>query len=264
VRPLFAATSTTGFPDPDAGFSAYIKVDAEKIDLDALTSKFVDMKLAGDNYVVGRYMQIRVDGGWPTEVFVYADTDGWIISYLEDNRLAADAIVKKVETLNWNSALSAVINRAAQDSGAIASSGKIDETDVQYYHWGYPEATNLGIVASGEGGNIYIAVPQNRNIYEISIVMVCVQASGSRGTWHHIGQQTASISCPTPNSHNTYPLSDNLPKGIKSDSNGKQLNISLNNPLSYQIQGGIAYTYSAIRDDIRLHGVAILLGPVRE
>jgi len=100
VRPLFAATSTTGFPDPDAGLSAYIKIDANKIDLDALISKFVDLKLAGDNYVIGRYMQPRWSNTYVVEVFVYADTDGWIIAYLEDNRLAADAIVNKSQDLN--------------------------------------------------------------------------------------------------------------------------------------------------------------------
>jgi hypothetical protein len=180
VRPLFAATTTTGFPDPDAGLSAYIKVDASKMDLDALISKFVDLKLAGDNYVVGRYMQPRHGVSYLVEVFVYADTDGWIIAYLENTRLAADAIVFKDQNINWNSALSSIVNRAVQDSGAIDNNAIINETDIRYYHWGHPQATNLGLAARKSGGNLYFAAPINREIYQISVAILCRQGGNVR------------------------------------------------------------------------------------
>ena len=84
---LFTGSAcATAFPVDKAGISAYIDT-GQTINLDKIKTIFPEVEEVGDNYIIG--ITPISDYGGNISVHVYADTDGWIVAYLENDESAS-------------------------------------------------------------------------------------------------------------------------------------------------------------------------------
>jgi hypothetical protein len=84
---LFAGSAcATAFPVDKAGISAYIDT-GQTIDIGKIKTILPEVVEVGDNYIIG--ITPISDYGGNISVHVYADTDGWIVAYLENDEPAS-------------------------------------------------------------------------------------------------------------------------------------------------------------------------------
>ena len=176
ARPALAQTSPA-FPDDQAGISAYIKFSPGAITLDDLvTGLFTGMTYAGDNYVIGQFSEPRVRIFTTKQnsvtVSLYADTEGWLVAYLPRDRLTSEILLANSSDETWKSVLAKALDRAAKASGAATAD--INEDTVGYYHWAFPQATDLATAMRSASGNLYFAIPGNATVYDVSAATSCL------------------------------------------------------------------------------------------
>ena len=99
ARPVFAQIdpAALAFLETEAGLSAYTQLsiqDQGNVDLDILiTQLFTDVEAVGDNYVIGKMTVINASFNVLTQVFLYADTDGWLVASLPNGKEGAEALI---------------------------------------------------------------------------------------------------------------------------------------------------------------------------
>ena len=225
VRPAFAQTPTSTFPDSDAGISAYIKFPAGTVDYDELIEyPFTEVTFVGDNYVIGTFLQNRQNGRWPPAPFVnvsmYADDDGWLVVYLPRELLTGE--IHDDYPSVWTTILADALNQAAVESGA--SSVEIDEAIIGYYHWGFPLATDLVIATREYTGKLYFGLPDTAVLMDISIATACkVSTLGEPDPRVMLDGQLLSADAVCDGAGGRYatvPLLGSMPEAQKSDSQG--------------------------------------------
>ena len=185
--PAFAQTQTvTPFPDDQAGISAYIRLSGASTTLDNLvTQLFTSMTHAGDNYVIGQFTQSRslfsnVHRN-SVEVWLYADSEGWLVAYMPRDRLSSEILYSKANE-SWKSVLAKALDRA--DKVAGSSTQDIDQANVGYYHWAFPQAAHLAVALRTAPGNLYFGIPattttQNVEVHDLSAATSCWYSGGS-------------------------------------------------------------------------------------
>ena len=152
VRPALAQAGGA-FPDPQAGLSAYVKVDPGPVDFDTLIrNHFTQLRFHGDNYIVGTIPVPQTFIGTPisVNVHVYADTEGWRLVYLTQDKLAAEMF----RWTDWNpgegeispdpvrTVFAWALEEIAKDLGEAAAAG-LGPDQLGWYDWANPEATHL-------------------------------------------------------------------------------------------------------------------------
>ena len=258
VKPAFAQ-SDISVMDPNAGLSAYIKIAPNTMNLDRFVTDLYDgMIQVGDNFVLGWYRQARSGvSSYGVDVYLYADDDGWLISYLAKDRLAAEAFAR-LET-GFSNVLVAALNQGAIVGGAIAEGTTVDEAQVGYYDWAIPSATNLALASRESLGKLYMAVSQDVTVHDISLAVLCSGSNGT-GSWFAPNEAGTSIPCNV-NRFSTYPLLNSLPNGVSSDSAGTPISDN-SNPLSADAKLGVVNTFWTLSGPTSiLSGVAIVHGP---
>lgn len=134
--------------EAQAGISAYTKVDNVNLELAETALRNVEVRT--DEYIIGPILLDNYSETW--EMHVYVDTAGWIIVYhLKEKR--ASMII---DWLGYEAAgyqLSGSKLELALDK--VATAMGVEVSDVKYYDFRYPDATNMMIVVDAEAGNGY-------------------------------------------------------------------------------------------------------------
>ena len=247
AKPAFAQTENP-FPDPDIGISAYAHLDPTAVNLSSLEALvedlFVGLKFVGDNYRVGWFQEGRfgqAGGSWSIELFLYADTDGWIMAYLRPDRLASELLMSRTD-VSYSSVLAAAVARAATVMGAV-----VDDADVSYYDWRFPQATDLVLARRDIPGNLYLAVPQGSTLHDLSLAVIC--ATGTWSYWFAPGDIATAIQCGVvsvnTNYFVTFPMLLSLPTGRKTTSVGFSSG-SILHPLTADPETGVVHTFNIL------------------
>jgi len=162
----------TAFPELDAGISAYINT-TQDIDINEIKSIFTLVEEVGDNYIYG-IVPID-DWGGPIDVHVYADTTGWIVAYLQRTEPAAKIMQWTISTSTQTpdiAVISTTILKDAIFAAGDASSVWIDENEIYYYDFKFPNADGMMLfirTRADEGANIHqLQIPTNYTLHESS------------------------------------------------------------------------------------------------
>ncbi len=206
--PIFVAKAVEikaikAFPKDRAGFSAYVRVDGSKIDLQKVATVLNQIEDVGDNYLVGyfkwRYWYTN-DGGIPPDsdfywgcanydtyffkIHVYVDKDGWIIAYVDRDDPTALAILptknttllSENETINFNTgegltlleAIKLVCNATGIDYNSI-------KDQIKYYDFEHPTANRVALFwkeFTNENDALHFKVPDGSTVYEASWIFL--------------------------------------------------------------------------------------------
>ena len=163
VPPIFAQGGGSTLPDPQAGLSSYVQRDPGLIDFTKIVPLFDETVQNGDNYIIGAIniprseeLDIPLPNYAAIPVRVYVDTDGFIIAYLTEDKLAADMFrwyLSDPPADPLDTVLSDALVAVTTAIGALAP------TDASWYHWNYPSATHFSAAAKAGVGNMYMRVP---------------------------------------------------------------------------------------------------------
>lgn len=169
------ASEGSTFSSDQAGLAAYVKVGS--LDLTVLADSFDELYESGGNWVVGK-QSINVGGEWVSSsggltqtVYVYGDSEGWLVAYLgADIPPAAimvwpagvDADNPLIEDIG-KTALDVALERAVNSTGG---SYALEAPNVGYFDFRQPEA-NLIVLAATEAkspdasspAQLYLSVP---------------------------------------------------------------------------------------------------------
>jgi hypothetical protein len=144
--------------DQEAGISAYYEAP-QTINLAQVRPLFKTIEQETSTYIVGSIAvpNYNVDH---YDVHVYVNTNGWILAYY----MRGEPVSKIVDLYNYsieNTALRTVVS-------VVAGTAGVPFSDVTYYHFGFPNATNmLFVYENWEGGNDFsIKMPGTYGYFE--------------------------------------------------------------------------------------------------
>jgi hypothetical protein len=157
------------FPQGEAGLAAYINT-GQIIDLDKLKTIFTNVEEVGDNYILG-VVQIP-DWGGNIALHLYADTDGWIVSYLKKDEPVSMVMqwgTSDADNPTIGVIKSTTLEDALYKAGDAAGVG-IVSNGVRYYHFGFPNANRMMIIVKVQataGSSIHqIEIPANYVLFD--------------------------------------------------------------------------------------------------
>ena len=159
------------FPKDKAGISAYINT-SQTIDIEKIKTIFTEVEEVGDNYIIG--ITPISDFGGDIDVHVYADTDGWIVAYLETDEPAAKIMQWGTADVN-NPTIGVIKSTTLEDAlykaGDAAGVG-IVASKIKYYDFEYPNADSMTLFvrtrATGGTNIAQVEIPADYILYEAS------------------------------------------------------------------------------------------------
>jgi len=183
VRPAFAQDEATSFLEKEAGMAAYTNL-GQKIDLAKAKKAFRTIEKDTDTYVVGSVPVPGYESAMSEDVHCFIHKDGWIVSYY-----LRDEITSKI--MYWGNWDGKTINTKTEAGLIFASSVLgLTPTNVKYYHFKYPEANKLMIIA--KKGAFKLTIPSGLVIHERSYSTSTLSASDygrdTRGSLNVDGQ----------------------------------------------------------------------------
>jgi hypothetical protein len=150
--------------DEEAGISAWYEAPGT-IDLDQVDDVFTTIELQTSSYIIGSVDVPNYPEAY--DVHVYVHVDGWIlVYYLQDDPVSKiiDAQAQTIDTTLLKSVASIVAGAAGQPL-----------TDVTYYDFRYPNATDLLLVAENlldnSGNDFTIEIPSSFAYFERSFAL---------------------------------------------------------------------------------------------
>ncbi len=174
AQPAFAQESTS-FPADEAGISAYVNA-GQNIDLSKAKSAFRGTQAEGSNYVIG----IVELTGLPEEEFphMYISSDGWILAYY--SKFAPTSRVFQwygyeggsITTTTLQDAIAKMCTTIRMDYSRV-------KPNIGYYHFKYPEATQLLIAVDTQKGgenledSLIYSIPYSATLFEASWSHYC-------------------------------------------------------------------------------------------
>jgi hypothetical protein len=157
------------FPEGEAGIAAYIST-GQVVDLEKIKTIFSSVEKVGDNYIVG-VVQIS-DWGGDIGVHLYADTDGWMVSYLKKDE-PVSMIMQWGSSDADNPTLGVIKSTTLEDAlykAGDASGVGIVATGIKYYDFEFPNANQMMIIAKTQataGSSIHqIEIPENYMLFD--------------------------------------------------------------------------------------------------
>ncbi|PXF53925.1 MAG: hypothetical protein C4B56_00545 [Candidatus Methanophagaceae archaeon] len=159
------------FPKDKAGISAYINT-SQTIDIEKIKTIFTEVEEVGDNYIIG--ITPISDFGGDIDVHVYADTDGWIVAYLETDEPAAKIMQWGTADVN-NPTIGVIKSTTLEDAlykaGDAAGVG-IVASKIKYYDFEFPNADSMTLFVrtrATAGTNIaQVEIPADYMLFEAS------------------------------------------------------------------------------------------------
>ena len=193
------------FPEDKVGLAAYVLVD-QPVDIRKLATAFGDREITelGENHIVFDVL-IENFSNSPFKINLYADTSGWIISYLR--RGAASAGVMQWKPANMKSPSIRGISRTTLSDALIAVGDALqmatDSWSIKYYHFNYPDANRMTIAvktvkAQGQGNTsdfMQVLLPRDYTFYELSYYHYAYHDySNEKTSYHRVdGQEISKI-----------------------------------------------------------------------
>lgn len=179
-----APNADSDFLKEEAGISAYTNVGSA-IDLSKVEPLFRTIEKQTDEYIVGSmtpdsYSEFP-ELGEQISVHVYVHRDGWIVAYLlqsQDTSLIVDWVA-----YNTNQLSSTTLKNTVQ---RILTVPGLSSSEILYYDFRYPDATNLMLIADVERrfetwDSFTVKIPAGFTVYESS--------------WSHAGYDIKSSQC---------------------------------------------------------------------
>jgi hypothetical protein len=145
ARPAFAEGIDTTFLEEEAGISAYTNV-GRAIDLEAARSAFRTIEYETDEYIVGSVP--LPDYAETEDVHAFVHRDGWIVSYYLRDEPAAKIV-------DWEDYGGGEMTGTKLEIGIgeVSTVVQIPVGEIRYYHFRYPNANRLMIVADALWGS---------------------------------------------------------------------------------------------------------------
>lgn len=170
ARPAFGQeVDTSAFPGDEAGISAYVNVE-QNIDLEQAKTAFIGLIDEGDDYVIGTVEIEKM----PEEAYphVYVNQSGWILAYYTKNSpssLIMNWYVYEGGPIVTTTLRDAIFNTCVAIRMDFSKIG--DKTG--YYHFQYPEATKILLVADlnpqdSRKDSFTYMIPLNVTLFEAS------------------------------------------------------------------------------------------------
>ena len=159
------------FPEDEAGIAAYIFTN-QTISIEKIKIIFSSVVEVGDNYIVG-ITQIP-DYGGNIGVHVYADTDGWLVAYLEMDEPAAAIMQWGTADVN-NPSIGVIKSTTLED--ALYKAGEatrvgIVASKIKYYDFEFPNANGMMLfirTVPTAGSRIHqVEIPADYMLFEAS------------------------------------------------------------------------------------------------
>jgi len=165
--PAFAqGVASTQFPYTDAGIACYAKFE-KTIDLQKVQRSLRVVEAATADYVVGVVeLSGSLEAQWP---HVYVTSDGWVLVYYSKSDPASRIV--QWSAYSNGTITSTTLRDAMLSIGRTAALdiSRLDQ-DLRYFHFQYPEATNLMLVFETATGNasdsFHYTIPSALLVYE--------------------------------------------------------------------------------------------------
>jgi hypothetical protein len=175
VRTAYAeADDTSSFDlgallDQEAGISAYYKASIE-INLNQVRDQFRTIEMETADFIIGSVAIPNHPEHF--DVHVYVNKNGWILAYYLNHDPLAKIVEVYTEDVNTTKLKTAV--------AIIAGAAGSPLTDVTYYDFRYPNATNILFVAEHiSGGNEFtIKIPSTYGYFERSWALKDIHCCG--------------------------------------------------------------------------------------
>jgi hypothetical protein len=183
------------FPEGEAGLAAYINT-RQTVDLEKLKTIFTTVEEVGDNYILG----VVPISNWGGNLYIhlYADTDGWIVSYLKKDEPVS--LVMQWGTSDADNPTIGVIKSttledALYKAGNAAGVGIVSNA-IKYYHFGFPNANRIMIIAkvqATDGSSIHqIEIPANYVLFDSAYYHYAYYYSWRSGYYKDVNSYTTS------------------------------------------------------------------------
>lgn len=143
--------------DNEAGISAYFET-TDQINLDNAATAYRVIELRTADYIIGSVPVTGYEEHFDAHVYVHKD--GWILAYYNKQNPIAKIVDIDNETISTTN-LHTVVS-------VVASAAGVPFTNVNYYDFRYPNATNILMVAEDNenGLDFTINLPSSYGYYE--------------------------------------------------------------------------------------------------
>lgn len=143
--------------DEEAGISAYFKASTN-INLSRVRDRFRVRETDNSDYIIGSVAIPNYPEHY--DVHVYVHRTGWVLAYYPQNTPVSkiiDVISQNINVTKLQTALS-----------IIADAAGVPLTNVIYYHFSYPSATHMMLIAEDEadGNDFTIQLPSTYSYFE--------------------------------------------------------------------------------------------------
>ena len=156
AKPVFAQASGMSFLEEEAGISAYVNV-GHPINLNKAKTAYRTIERETSDYIIGSVA--LPDYPASEDVHCYVNRDGWIVVYYTKDEPTS----KIIDWVNYSPGkISTKLDLALNVLGASLG---IAITNVKYYHFNYPLANKLMLIA---GKQFKITIPNELVVYESS------------------------------------------------------------------------------------------------
>ncbi len=160
-----APTSTIGtFLDSEAGISAYFQADG-LINLNNIRSLYQTIEVETADYIIGS-ISVPNYSTESEQAHVYINKNGWVLAYYSKGDPTSKIIDLSVFQNNGT-----ITTKLRNVAATVAQASGSSFSDVAYYHFQYPNATKILVVAEvndSDGNNFSITLPSSYGYYERS------------------------------------------------------------------------------------------------
>lgn len=189
--------------DQEAGISAYYH-SPDAITLSQVRGQFRTIEMETPDFIIG---SVAVPNyAECSQPHFYVGKNGWILGYYFRGDFTSKMIDVKAKTINTTKLKTVV--------GLVASAAGAPFTDVNYYDFRYPNATNILLVAKTEntGNNFTIQLPSAFGYFDRGWALTMDLSGPGYGTFsidgvNHIG---SAITCLNDANYGTLTVSDLL------------------------------------------------------
>jgi len=156
AKPVFAQASGMSFLEEEAGISAYVNV-GHPINLNKAKTAYRTIERETSDYIIGSVA--LPDYPASEDVHCYVNRDGWIVVYY-----TKDEPTSKI--MDWKNYRGKISTKLELGLTMMENSLGVAVTNAKYYHFGYPEANRLMIIADSD--TFKIKIPDTLAVYERS------------------------------------------------------------------------------------------------
>ena len=160
TRTVYADTGDIGSRlDDEAGIAAYYDA-GQTINLSRVVNSFRTREIATDDYIIG---SVAIPGYLEhSDAHVYVHRSGWILAYYPHTTPVSKIVDVVGATITTTKLEKAIV--------VLADAAGLSLSNVKYYHFGYPNATHMMLIAEDDanGNDFTVQLPATFNYFERS------------------------------------------------------------------------------------------------